>query len=151
MKKRWIAAGLTAAFFMWLALAGACNLNLLLTGRRSECTLRIGTLIAALADPREKKLFLLFAIAGMLAVLWMLFGRSYLNYESDLFEVVPGFKIPKPDGQGQHGTAWFMPQKKFDVYFTAAGVEDEIPLTPELVEFYENERRQIHAADHKPD
>ena len=151
MKKRWIAAGLTAAFFMWLALAGACNLNLVLTGRRSECTLRIGTLIAALEDPREEKLFLLFAIAGMLAVLWMLFGRSYLNYESDLYEVVPGFKIPKPDGQGQHGTAWFMPQKKFETYFSAAGVEGEIPLSPELEEIYENERGQIHAADYKPD
>lgn len=151
MKKRWIAAAITAVFFMWLALAGACNLDLLLTGHRSECTLRIGTLIAALADPREKKLFLLFAIAGSLAVLWMLFGRSYLNYESDLYEVVPGFKIPKPDGQGQHGTAWFMPQKKFDTYFAAAGVESEILLAPELAEFYENERRQIYAADNKAD
>lgn len=150
MKKRLIAGGLALLFFLCLSLVISSNFGLLLTGRRADCTLRpFGMLAALLADPRGSKLFLLLALGSVLLVLWMLFGNSYLNYKSDMYEVVPGFSIPRPEGQGQHGTAWFMPQKKFANAFASAEVEETLPLPPELTERYEKERRDINAAGGK--
>lgn len=150
MKRRLIAGGLALLFFLWLSLVFASNFGLLLTGRRADCTLfPTGMLAALLADPRDVKLFLLLAAGSVLLVLWMLFGHSYLNYKSDMYEVVPGFSIPRPEGQGQHGTAWFMPQKKFADAFASAEVEKSLLLPPELMERYQKERRDIDAADNK--
>lgn len=150
MKRRLIAGGLALLFFLWLSLVFASNFGLLLTGRRADCTLfPSGMLAALLADPRGVKLFLLLAAGSVLLVLWMLFGHSYLNYKSDMYEVVPGFSIPRPEGQGQHGTAWFMPQKKFADAFASAEVEKSLSLPPQLLERYQKERRDIDAADNK--
>jgi hypothetical protein len=150
MKRRLIAGGLALLFFLWLSLVFASNFGLLLTGRRADCTLLpSGMLAALLADPRGVKLFFLLAVGSVLLVLWMLFGRSYLNYKSDMYEVVPGFCIPKPAGQGQHGTAWFMPQKRFADYFASAQAEGSLSLPPELTERYQKERREINEASDK--
>lgn len=150
MKRRLIAGGLALLLFFWLSLVISSNFGLLLTGRRADCTLLpSGMLAALLDDPRGSKLFLILVLGSILLVLWMLFGHSYLNYKSDMYEVVPGFSIPRPEGQGQHGTAWFMPQKKFADAFASAEVEGTLPLPPELTERYQKERRDIHAADDK--
>lgn len=150
MKKRLIAGGLSLLLFLWLSLVISSNFGLLLTGRRDDCSLRPSGMLAALAaDPRGAKLFLLLTLVSILLVLWMLFGNSYLNYKSDMYEVVPGFSIPRPAGQGQHGTAWFMPQKKFADAFASAEVEETLSLPPELTERYQKERRDIDAADDK--
>lgn len=144
MKRRLIAGGFALLFFLWLSLVFASNFGMLLTGRRDECTLRLFRMLAALAaDPRGVKLFCLLALGSVLLVMWMLFGRSYLKYKSDMYEVVPGFSIPYPEGQGQHGTAWFMPKKKFASYFASAEAEETLPLPPELMKRYQNERREI--------
>lgn len=146
MKQRFIAGGLALLLFLWLSLVISSNFGLILTGRRADCTLLpSGMLAALLADPRGVKLFLLLALGSILLVLWMLFGHSYLNYKSKMYEVVPGFSIPRPDGQGQHGTAWFMPQKKFADYFASAEAEGTLPLPPELTERYQKEKRDIDA------
>ncbi|MET0017991.1 hypothetical protein [Oscillibacter sp.] len=150
MKKRLIAGGLALLLFLWLSLAISSNFGLLLARQMKRCSLRTFKMLAVLAaDPRSVKLFLLLAVGSVLLVLWMLFGNSYLNYKSDMYEVVPGFSIPRPAGQGQHGTAWFMPQKKFADAFASAEVEETLPLPPELTERYQKERRDIHAADDK--
>ena len=121
MKKRLIAGGLALLFFLWLSLVISSNFGLLLTGRRADCTLLpVGMLTTLLADSRGSKLFLLLALGSILLVLWMLFGHSYLNYKSDMYEVVPGFSIPRPEGQGQHGTAWFMAAIGVPLWLTAA-------------------------------
>lgn len=133
-------------FFFWLSLVAASNFNLLMTGRKSECSLRFGTLISVLGDPRGCRLFWVLALGSIVLVLWMLFGRSHLNYTSSMYEVVPGFKIPRPDGQGQHGTAWFMSPKQFDEAFSSVDVV-EFPLSPKLLELYETERRQCRNED----
>jgi len=150
MKKRLIAGGLALLLFFWLSLVISSNFGLLLAGQMKKCSLRTFKMLAVLAaDPRSIKLFLLLAIGSVLLVLWMLFGNSYLNYKSDMYEVVPGFSIPRPEGQGQHGTAWFMQPKKFAVVFASAETEETLPLPPELMERYQNERRDIHAAGNK--
>lgn len=141
MKRKWLSAGAVLLFFFWLSLVAASNFNLLMTGRKSECSLRFSTLITVLGDPRGCRLFWVLALSSIVLVLWMLFGRSHLNYASSMYEVVPGFKIPRPDGQGQHGTAWFMSPKRFEENFSAVEVM-KLPLSPKLLEHYQKERQQ---------
>lgn len=150
MKRRLLAGGIALLFFLWLSLVLASNFGLLMTGRSMECTLRPAVMLEALqSDPRNEKLFLLLAVGSSMLVLWMLFGNSYLNYKSNMYEVVPGFRIPRPEGQGQHGTAWWMSTKKFASCFAVTMAEEALTLPPELQERYEKERRDIGAENRK--
>lgn len=144
MKKRLIAGGLVLLAFLWLSLMFASNFGLFMTGQTEACTLRPSKMMAVLmADPRSAKLFLVLALGSLLLVLWMLFGHSYLKYKSDMYEVVPGFSIPRPEGQGQHGTAWWMQPKKFAAAFASTEAEATLTLPPELTERYQKEREEI--------
>lgn len=142
MKRRLIAGSLALLFFLWLSLICAGNFGLLLAGQYSRCSLFP---VAELArDPRGGRLFFILALCSILLVFWMLFGRSYLNYKSKMYEVVPGFYIPYPEGQGQHGTAWFMPASKFPQTFACAATDGStLDLPPELTERYKQERSEI--------
>lgn len=150
MKKRLIAGGLVLLVFLWLSLMFAGNFGLLITGGVEACTLRPSKMLAALAgDPRNVKLFFVLALGSLLLVLWMLFGHSYLKYKSDMYEVVPGFSIPRPEGQGQHGTAWWMQPRKFAATFASTEAEATLTLPPELTEHYQKEREEIrHETSH---
>jgi len=143
MKIRWIAGALTSALFLWLALAGACNLDLFLTGQRAQCSLSFPVLIASLHRPHVALLFLLLAGLGLLLVAWMLFGSSHLKYKSGMYEVVPGLKIPKPEGQGQHGTAWWMPESSYPGAFGIAVLDEDSPVFRELILANVPEREQM--------
>ena len=146
MKRRLIAGGLALLFFLWLSLVFAGNFGPLLSGQRAGCSLFPAAELTR--DPRAVSLFLILALCSILLVLWMLFGKSYLNYKSKMYEVVPGFSIPCPDGQGQHGTAWFMPAEKFPQIFASAASGGSVPgLPPELTERYKQERSEILNAD----
>ena len=89
-------------------------------------------------------LFLILFGLGILGILWALFGASNSIGRSGMYTVVPGFKIPKPAGQGQYGTAWWMEENEFDTYFQSAGTPAELPLNRELEERYKEERRCIN-------
>ena len=144
MKRRLIAAGICLVFLLLLSIACAGNLDLLLTQGQAACTLQPALLLKQiLATPRALLLALLFAAAGLLCVLWALFGNSYLNYRSNMYEVVPGFKIPRPTGQGQFGTAWWLDPHQYGKCFTAADAPKELLLSKDLTQYYEQERSRI--------
>ena len=152
VKRRLLAGSVALLFFLWLSLVFASNFGLIMSGQRTDCTLRLSGMLPALAaDPRNIKLFFLLALGSVMLVLWMLFGNSYLNYKSNMYEVVPGFSIPRPEGQGQHGTAWWISPKKFASCFAVAAAEETLPLPLELKERYEKERRDIRAEGYKPE
>ncbi|MPN45152.1 hypothetical protein SDC9_192719 [bioreactor metagenome] len=88
-------------------------------------------------------LFLLLAGLGLLLVAWMLFGSSHLKYKSGMYEVVPGLKIPRPEGQGQHGTAWWMPESRYPKAFGAATLDEDAPIFRELILANVPEREKI--------
>jgi hypothetical protein len=145
MKKRLIAASLTLLIFLALSLAIAANLGFLISGKIDQCTLHPdGVLLLYLADPRNVKLFHILAFISFILVSYFTFGNSYLNYRSKMYEVVPGFSIPLPHGQGQHGTAWFLSPKKFNTTFAFTIVEGPLQLDEDLKKRYQEERRIIH-------
>lgn len=140
-KSRYFAAALSFALLTFLTLALATNADAVLSAERGAATLNlIKMIVRALASRRCLLLWLLLDGLGVLGIYWALFGRSYLNYRSDMFEVVPGFEIPKPEGQGQHGTAWWLPVKEYGKVFNEADTSAPVPLSPELRRWYEGER-----------
>ena len=143
MKKRIFTAILTFLFLLFLCVILVCNFHLFMTQGRQSCTLQPAILLKQLFSPQCGKLFLLFAALSTLAVLWALFGHSYLNYRSTMYQVVPGFEIPMPEGQGQYGTAWWMEKKDYDKHFSSASTIPPSFLSAELSEHYSNERRKV--------
>ena len=144
MKRRLIAAGICFFFLLLLSFVSAGNLDLLLTQGRTACTLQPVLLLKqVLATPRALLLALLSVAAGLLCILWALFGNSYLNYRSNMYEVVPGFKIPRPAGQGQFGTAWWLDPREYSKCFATAEAPLALPLSQDLTQYYEQERSRI--------
>lgn len=143
MKKRIFVAAFTFFFLLSLCVILVGNFDLFMTQGYEACTLQPGLLLKQLFSPQAGKLFLLFAALSALVVLWALFGHSYLNYRSTMYEVVPGFEIPTPEGQGQYGTAWWMEKKDYDRHFPSTLTAVPVLLSPDLAEHYSNERRKV--------
>ena len=109
--RRYIVAAASFLLSTILTLELAANLDLILIREEGLCTANPVVLLSrAFASGRCLALWLLFDGLGVCGIFWALYGRSYLNYRSDMYEVVPGFEIPMPEGQGQHGTAWWLPK-----------------------------------------
>lgn len=60
--------------------------------------------------------FLLLAAVGLL-LLWILFTGSYLNYRSDMQRITPDIFTPCAAGQGQFGTARWLPKRDIPRFF----------------------------------
>ena len=144
MKRRILAAALSFLLLLCLSAVLAGNLDLLMTVGSEACTLSPAQLLPRLMTPKAGKLFLALCTLSMLGIIWALFGQSYLNYRSKMYQVVPEFEIPMPEGQGQYGTAWFLDPKKYPDVFSAADTSEQIPLTEELTQHYAKERRSVH-------
>lgn len=138
-RKRLVAALIALALVSSLSYCVAGNIDLLLTGHTKLFVCPVWSDFTR----QGRILWLLLEAGGVLWVLWCLYGRSYLDYHSDMYEVVPGFAIPRPDGQGQHGTAWFMSTKDYQDHFGVADTSQALALTEELSLRYDEERRQI--------
>ena len=144
-KRRYFAAGVVFLCLSFLMLELAGNVHLLLSAGADSVTLH-PLLLARLLLSSRKALMMYLLLLGFatLFVWWGLFGRSYLNYHSKMFEVVPGFEIPVPEGQGQHGTAWWLNQQDFDKHFASIDTSTPVQLPADLQQRYQEEGRAIH-------
>lgn len=141
--RRYIVAATSFLLSTILTLELAANFDLILTREQGLYTVNpVALLLRAFASGRCFALWLLLDSLGACGIFWALYGRSYLNYRSDMYEVVPGFEIPKPEGQGQHGTAWWLPKNEYSVVFNAADTGSNIELPAKLTELYREERRR---------
>lgn len=145
MKRRFFFAALSFIFCTILTLEGAANLDLILTHAQGQCTINPAYLFLHALSSR-RCLFLWAALdgLGLVGIYWALFGLSHINYRSDMYEVVPGFEEPMPEGQGQHGTAWWLPAKDYGKAFSVTeSIGNNLPK--ELEEHYKRERRDVDA------
>lgn len=62
----------------------------------------------AFSDEQPRKLFWIFETMAAL-VCFVYFFSSLKPYQAEMYQVTPKIEIPKPYGQKQHGSAWFMP------------------------------------------
>ncbi len=143
MKRRYAAAAAAFLFLTFCTLEFAGNLELLLNHGMRHLTPAPYTLLRSMTA----RGFLLWALLdglGCLGIWWGLYGQSYLDYHSRMYEVVPGFEIPMPEGQGQYGTAWWLEKRDYGKVFDSIDTSQPVPLPAELERKYEEERRQIH-------
>ncbi len=147
LKSRYMAAVFSFVLLTLLTLALAANADAILSGARGAATLNpVSQLARAFSSKRCLYMWLLLDGLGLLGIYWALFGKSYLDYRSKMFEVVPGFEIPMPEGQGQHGTAWWLPKDQYGVAFSAV-TTDDFAISESLMSKYADERGKVDAVD----
>ncbi len=113
---RWILAGLIFVLGLALSLYMAETLDRLLTRQ----DLFGFTLLDTITGVGEKKQGLLFLCLQLLMTTFALLVGVFNHkpYQSETVTVAGSIKIPKPMGQGQHGTAWWMTEKEMEQAFT---------------------------------
>lgn len=127
MKKRGAAATVTLLFFSCVAVVAAYNIHQLLS-RQLFFSCRMGTCLQAVFTvPAVRAWFLLMECFSLLAVAWLLFGREYIKYKSDMLRVCPGIETPKAEGQGQYGTARWLSDKERETVFTCVRLDLKAP------------------------
>ena len=65
----------------------------------------------AFSNEQPRKLFWIFETMAAL-VCFVYFFSSLKPYQAEMYQVTPKIEIPKPYGQKQHGSAWFMPDEE---------------------------------------
>lgn len=132
MKKRIAAAVVCMLILTLLSLLAAYNLDSL-ASRRAVYSLSPAVALAALEDARVLTLFLLFTALAALAVLYMAFARGTIKYRSNMQQIVPGVETPMPEGQGQYGTARWMPKSRIPEVFTVVRIDSGSRLIRQLM------------------
>lgn len=132
MKRRIITAACLMACLSVLSLLGAYNLDRAAGGHVSECSWNVLTAFTALESRKVFFFFLLFLALSALIVGYMLLSRSYIKYKCDMQQVTPDIRTPKPEGQGQYGTARWLDRRRIPEVFTAVRIDEDDPLIQEL-------------------
>lgn len=93
-------------------------------------------------NSKARHLFIAFESAIILiSVFYFIINDNF--YESELIEITPKIKIPKPAGQMQFGSARFINNKDIEKLFTISIIKDKDSLIKELLEFGNNEFQTI--------
>lgn len=135
MKKRLAVAAVCWAVLSALLPLAANSLYWLLSGSIDQCTMDVNTAWNAV---RENELVGQLWLIGegllVLMLLWCVFGTEHIKYKSNLYQVAPGIRIPRPEGQGQYGTAWWMTREEIRDTFAAVRLRRKDPVLQELVQ-----------------
>lgn len=143
-KRRYIAGAITFVVFGIFLLLLAANMDLMLSGQRGALTLNpVSCLLHILHSHKGLRLFLCFVVADALLIFWAIWGTSHLDYENDMYTVLPGFDVPRPAGHGEHGTQWWLEKKHYAESFDSVPLSTAQELPEELEEQYEIEREVI--------
>ena len=149
MLKRWLVA--LGAF---LVAAGvllpplAADVDFFFTKRFEMLTWKpIQGWAAVLAGGKPLQFYLLFCAVVAVLLLWVMFTGSYLKYRSDMRRITPDIETPCADGQGQFGTARWLPREKFRKYFGVWKIPAKDPGFQALLEAGKADREEIENAD----
>lgn len=69
--------------------------------------------------------YALLATGWALALFWAVASSASVQYRSGMYHVAPGIDIPRPEGQGQYGTAWWASSKALRQSYQAALIDKE--------------------------
>lgn len=143
MKKRITAAALALLLFTLLSMIGAYNLHCLLARQTELCSLSPAAMLAAFSIPKVRLFFFLLLASSALAVGYMVFSSSYLKYKSDMQHITPDICTPCAEGQGQYGTAQWLPATRLPNVFSVACINENDPLIACLLQEGARERDEI--------
>lgn len=97
---------------------------------------------AVVSIPQVGKLYLLLVATLALLILWAMVSSSSLKYRSDMQRITPDISTPCADGQGQFGTARWLPKNKYDKCFHAQALA-ELAGLEELLKAGEQDKEDI--------
>lgn len=125
MKKRLIVAGVV------LFLAGALLLPIVALDLHAILSRNMDMLsyspidgwVAIYRLEQVRMMYLLFLAMLMLMLLWAIISSSTLNYRSDMQQVTPKISTPCAAGQGQYGTAKWLPKDEYKECFMEIDVQ----------------------------
>lgn len=118
------------------SLGASYNLHCLLSGRSEACTVQLLPILDGLRTiPETRKLFFILACSSALFILWLLAWHNAPEYQSRMRTVIPGvLELPEAAGQGQYGTASWLPASEFGVAFDPVLMDLQAPVLRELMD-----------------
>lgn len=119
MKRRFIAAAIVLAALWILELPLVYDLDVLLSRRNDFLWNPVAAVLPVFRSAAMRKLYLLSALLALLAVAACLTAGSHVYTHSGMQRLTPDIEIPEAAGQGQFGTARFLPRKKYSKAFSA--------------------------------
>ena len=117
-----VSAGIVWAIALLLAVA---NFDQRMAGEGSQVIVSLGKAVQIIySSERAFQLWILLFLLGVTRLVWLLFGGIGLGFAcSGTKKIAPGIRIPVSAGQGQHGTAHFLPRRKFSQIWSCAMID----------------------------
>lgn len=125
MKKRLIVAGVVFVLAGVLLLPiVALDLHAILSRHMDMLTYSpIDGWAAIYRLEQVRMMYLLFLAMLLLMLLWAIISSSTLNYRSDMQQITPKISTPCSAGQGQYGTAKWLPKDEYKECFKEIDVQ----------------------------
>lgn len=98
-------------------------------------------------NDRIRKFYLLYLAGTALGLLWILINGTYLKYRSDMQVITPDIVTPRADGQGQFGTARWLPKEQIGRFFAIWKVPGKSEWFRDLMAAGEADRKEIENAE----
>lgn len=145
MKKRYVIAACLLVLSALLVIPVlALDIHALLSRDISLLTLSpLDGWAAVVQIQQVSKMYLLLLAAVALGLVWVLVSGSSLKYRSDMQQITPDIVTPCADGQGQYGTAKWMPKSKYSTCFTVRPMKNM--NIDDLLEAGRRDKEEIHA------
>ena len=136
-----VSAGIVWAIALLLAVA---NFDQRMTGDGSQVIVSLRRAVQVIhVSERASQLWALLFLLGVTGLVWLLFGGIGLGFAySNTKKIAPGIRIPVSAGQGQHGTAHFLPRWKFSQVWSCARIDLHDEGMEKLLEQAESEKKQ---------
>ena len=103
---------------VWVSAYFSVSLHLVLSNNfNSLLQINVETMISTIIN-NQRVLIMFVVIELMIASFLLLFSNKNKNiYHSEQVELTPKIKVPKPVGQGQYGTGWWLNKKDYNKVF----------------------------------
>ncbi len=132
MRRRILTALCVLPILLALSALLACNLHRVLSGE-SGFIWKPQEVLAMLTTVKNVRLFFLaFAACSLLLLVACLVSGGNVRYRNSTVQIVPGLAIPVAAGNGEYGTACFMPKRMLRKVFAQRKLSEIKKLQKEM-------------------
>lgn len=106
------------ALSVWISAYFSVSLHLILSNNfESLLQINVKTIVSTIIN--DSRVLMMFCIIELIVVSFLLlFSNKNKNiYYSEQVQLTPKIKVPKPVGQGQYGTGWWLDKKDYNKVF----------------------------------
>ena len=111
---------------LYISLLASVALDGILDNHIQDMSLLPGALLLDMIKSKSiRQLFFFIFLSCMVMVFYIFWGNN-LSHKSKVVEILPGLTIPKGEGEGQYGQAWFTAEKDLGKIFGIVEIPREI-------------------------